>query len=340
MAQINPRKELLSLLRGFFATPIITALSKEGIIEKILTKKNVNLNYFKKHNYNVKFLNSIFKYLSSLGLLKIQKKNYLITNLGFKVFKRVGSFHLLNSYRGFINNTNLLLKKKYTAKCDRVENVIGSGLTNGKKFFPSAIEQIKNNKYDLIIDIACGNGEFIRKCSSCYPNIDYLAIDLAQEALNETKSMMKIKKKNLKIKFFKCDGLKVKKWGKYVKKTYKSKKKILISMWYLIHEISQKKKINIINYLNEIFKLFPNSEIIIGEILDINPNTLYKGKDISIMPEFLFFHEISGQGVLNKKDYKDIEKKIRFRTVKKIYFDYIDKSKLNPSAFIWHLKGN
>lgn len=340
MKKVNARKELLSLLRGFFATPIITALSKDGIIENILRKKKISLSDFKKTNYNIMFLESIFNYLSSLGLLRKIKKNYSLTHLGSKVFKRRGSFHLLHSYRSFINNTDLLLKKKYVAKCDRVENVIGSGLTNGKKFFPSAINQIKKNKLDLIIDIACGNGEFIRNCSSVFPDIDYLAIDLSSKALNETKSMMIKMKKKLKIKYFKCDGLNVKNWGKFVKNNYGTKKKILISMWYLVHEISKKEKINIVKFLNNIYKLFPNSEIIIGEILNTDPKVLYTGKDISIMPEFLFFHEISGQGVLSKKDYEFIEKKIKFRTVNKIYFDYIDKSRLHPSAFVWHLKGN
>ena len=66
---------------------------------------------------------------------------------------------------------------------------------------------------------------------------------------------------------------------------------------------------------------------------------LFGGKDISIMPEFTFFHEISGQTILSKKDYEKIEKSIKFKTQKKIYFDYIDKSKAHPSAFVWHLKG-
>ena len=340
MKKVNARRELLSLLRGFFATPIITALSKNGIIEKILKKKKVALSDFKKANYNIKFLGSVFNYLSSLGLFKQNKKIYSITSLGLKVFKRRGSFHLLHSYRSFINNTDLLLKKKYVARCDRVENVIGSGLTNGKKFFPSAIDQIKKNKLDLIIDIACGNGEFIRNCSSIFPDIDYLAIDLSSKALSETKSMMKKMKKKLKIKYLQSDGLKVQNWGKYIKKNYGSKKKILISMWYLVHEISKNNKNNVIKFLNNIYQLFPNSEIIIGEILDIDPKILFTGKDISIMPEFLFFHEISGQGVLSKKDYEFIEKKIKFNTKNKVYFDYIDKSKKNPSALVWHLKGN
>ena len=48
MKKVNVRRELLSLLRGFFATPIITALSKNGIIEKILKKKKLLYQILKK----------------------------------------------------------------------------------------------------------------------------------------------------------------------------------------------------------------------------------------------------------------------------------------------------
>ena len=33
---LNPREELVFLLRGFFATPLLTALGKKGILAKFL----------------------------------------------------------------------------------------------------------------------------------------------------------------------------------------------------------------------------------------------------------------------------------------------------------------
>ena len=57
--------------------------------------------------------------------------------LGRKILTRVGSFHLLNSYSPFISNLNNILEQKKIKNlvCDREENVLGSGLTNGRKFF-------------------------------------------------------------------------------------------------------------------------------------------------------------------------------------------------------------
>ena len=75
-----------------------------------------------------------------------------------------------------------------------------------------------------------------------------------------------------------------------------------------------------------------------GEIINIDPMTLSKNRDISILPEFLFFHEISGQGVLKINDFDYIKKKIPYNLSNSYEFDYVkNKNKKTPSAIIWHL---
>ena len=69
--KINPRSELIYLMRGFFSLPVVISLSNNGVLEKILTSQ-VNATKFKSIK-NKKFLNSIFNYLANLGILK--KKN-------------------------------------------------------------------------------------------------------------------------------------------------------------------------------------------------------------------------------------------------------------------------
>jgi len=340
-SNINPRKELLSLMRGFFATPLIVAMANSGVIQKILEKKKVKINDFNLIS-NKNFLHNVFTYFETLGLLKKKNFYFSLTKLGYSIFKRVGSFYLLHSYRSFINNSDHILKdKSFKPSCDRKENVIGSGLTNGKKFFPVAIDEIKKKNYDLIVDIGCGNGEFLKRCSEINPQSKYIAVDLSNKALKEAKIKLKKNNSKLDVKYFKCNGSDVEKWSAFVNKETQEIKnpKILITMWYLIHEISNNKIGTVIKFLNNINKKITNVEIIIGEILKINPSKLLHGKDTSIMPEFLFFHEISGQGVLSKNDYEKIEKKINYRSGKKYYFDYVNyKKSKTPSAMVWYLK--
>ena len=81
--------------------------------------------------------------------------------------------------------------------------------------------------------------------------------------------------------------------------------------------------------------------ILVGEIVKIEPNLLSANKDISIMPEFLFFHEISGQGVLSINELDYIKRRIPYRLAKSFNFDYVKNGKKKtPSALIWFLKPN
>ena len=236
----------------------------------------------------------------------------------------------------------MLNSRSYKLYCDRVENVIGSGLINGRKFFPAALNLIKDKKYDLVVDIGCGDGEFIRRCSKVLPKSKYLAIDLSSDALDQTKMKMKKYKKKIDINYFKCEASNINKWSKIIKKiSSDSTNKILISMWYLIHEISQNNKQKIINFINKINNNLKNVDIVIGEILELKHEHLFLNRSLSIMPEFLFFHEISGQGVLSQDEYNFIERKINFKTIKKIYFDKLkSKNKVHPSAMVWYLSSN
>ena len=85
-------------------------------------------------------------------------------------------------------------------------------------------------------------------------------------------------------------------------------------------------------------KYLPNAQILIGEITNIPSDILSKNIDTSIMPEFLFFHQLSNQGVLKYSDFKNIQSKIPQKVNREIKFDIVKfKNKSVPSAFIWSL---
>ena len=58
------------------------------------------------------------------------------------------------------------------------------------------------------------------------------------------------------------------------------------------------------------------------------------------MPEYLLFHQLSGQGVFSLKELKYILKKIlTYKITKKINVDEISvKNKKDPSGIIWFLE--
>ncbi len=342
MTTPNPREELVSLLRGFFSCPIISSLGKRGILTAMLDKP-FNADSFPDIIDKDLFL-SILKYFTSLGLIyKNEYEMYTATDLGKKIFKRYGSFNLLHSYGSFLSRLDSMLFEPFNEekpKCDRLENVIGSGQTNGRKFFPKALKMIENMDIGLIADIGCGDGNFLSKVVELFPSVNVIASDISKTSVSFALANLKKNFPGNKFESVLSDAMNINCWAKFVaERANKAKGKTLISMWYLIHEISRGNDEVVINFFKNIYKKCPQAEIIIGEIVAIPASILAANRYDSIMPEFLFFHEISGQGVLAWIQYQNILKNIPYKLINEELFDLVkDGDKNIPTGFIWQLQ--
>ena len=159
---------------------------------------------------------------------------------------------------------------------------------------------------------------------------------MSKISIEETKK--KIKDKNLKL--IQADALNLDKWINWLKKIYDIKKqKVLISIWFIIHEISNKDVNKIVYFFRKIHKKIPNAKILLGEIVEPDKKLLDNNRYNSIMPEYMFFHQLSGQGIFNYDELNLILKQIPYRCKKKIEVDTIRyKNKENPSGIIWLLE--
>jgi len=348
MAVLNPREELVSLLRGSFSCPMISSLGKRGVLTLMLEKPFTVTSFSEIVDKDL--FSSVLSYFVSLGLLKsadqIDKsgqQTYVVTEFGDKIFRRYGSFNLLNSYGAFLSKIDQMLFEPFNEekpRCDRLENVIGSGQTNGRKFFPKALEMIKKIDLGLIADVGCGDGNFLSRVLQLFPDVDVVASDISKTSVDFTLKNLRQLFPQAKIQSVLTDATDVACWASFVaEQAKKQNKQVVISMWYLIHEISKGKESVVIDFLNSIYQTCPQAHIIIGEIVAIPENVLAANRYDSIMPEFLFFHEVSGQGVLGWDQYRSILTKIPYELAGESLFDIVkDQAGDIPTGFVWHLK--
>ena len=327
---INLRQEIILLIRGYFLTPVIATLAKENFFSKNSNK------FFKIKD---KKLNILIAYLVNLGLIKKKNDKFYFSKNGKKLFKRSGSFNIVNSYRKYLFNLDKILsneEKLHDLSCDRKENVLGSGSTNNRKFFQPGLKLLAKEDFDVVFDLGCGDGNFLENLSKKYQNKLISGSDLSKISIQETKK--RINKKNLKL--FQTNALNADKWINWLIKNYDIKKqKIIISMWFIIHEISKKNVNKIISFFKKIKNKIPNAKILLGEIVEPEQRILDERKYDTIMPEYMLFHNLSGQGVFNYKELKLILKKIPYKCKKNINIDTIKyKKRKNPSGIIWLLE--
>tara|TARA_Y100001968_G_scaffold27611_1_gene21515 strand:+ start:667 stop:1113 length:447 start_codon:yes stop_codon:yes gene_type:complete len=145
---VYPREEIVGLFRDFFVFPIFTTLAKKRLIDKFYSAP-FSLDDFPSLVRKDLF-EEILIYLDLLDLIqvidKVGKLNiYDSSKFEKSIFKSMGSFALLYSYREMIQNIGNLLfdDNNPMPDRDRRDNVIDNVLTNGRKFFPPGLDLLK-----------------------------------------------------------------------------------------------------------------------------------------------------------------------------------------------------
>lgn len=320
------KTKYIEFSRGFFSLPLISVFTRLLDKENLLTKKFFSKKKLEKI-FNKKILKILLAYFESIGILKkINNNNYRITDLGNFVFIRHGAMNIIHSYKDIAMNTEeILLGKKKSIYCDRIENVFGSGKSHKKKFFLNCFEILKENKIKKIIDLGLGDGEFFKYLKNQNLNLDLVGIDLSSLIIKKLKSTSKNK-----TNFIQEDIFKINKWVKKVRnENFKSSKDLVLNFMFTFHEHAFKNDIEITNYLNKINYYYPKAKILVTEVFDIPPKNLAKVSSSSILPEFILFHKLSKQQLFFHKQFKHIINNSKYRAIKEIKYS---KMKLQSSS--------
>jgi len=339
-------EELVLHSRGFFSMPMLSGLGRSGALEVILSKSQFSVEDIPTIP-NTKLLRHSFQYLARIGMLEranAEETLYRKTELGKQVFRRVNSFYAPHSYRAYMQNyyEQLMNAGPYEKQeVDRLENIIGSGKTH-ERYFPPAVSYLRRKlKFDIIADIGCGDGRFLDFVLQGIPNIKAVGIDLSEVSVESTGKNLRKKYPDREITMICSDASDVKKWSEPVSKFSKSGK-LVISMWFLLHEISQRDPKNVIQFLGQVHQLFPKTPLIICELVRQEAELLTKYRKEMMMAEYLLFHDLSDQGVLSWKEYQNILEQIPYKVVMERVFDELgdEGDAKEPSTFVWALIPN
>jgi hypothetical protein len=341
MSVVNTRPEIIALLRGFVACSLLSHLDGLGLIPRMLEKP------FRRNDFdavaNQQVLEHAFVYLSSIGLLgttATDESSYAVTPLGRKILDRAGAFTLLSSYQEYFSNIDRLLSSKKPpaalVQVDRHRNVVGSGELHSKKYFKKALQLIAGRSYDLFIDIGCGNGEFLNSAMSAHLSAAALAVDLAEVAVTSTLRRLKSAFPHSIVEGIVANGLDIPSWMKKVPEH----KGALITAWFVIHEFANSEADKVIAYFQALKKAFPHASVMVGELVCLDKESLALNKSETIMPEYLFFHALSGQGVLSWDSWQTVLASIPYKLTAELNIDLIDNGggQQLPSSFIWYLE--
>jgi SAM-dependent methyltransferase len=338
-AREQKRARLIAMLRGYYAAPVIATLGELGIAQQMLAGP-FSVAGFASHAEE-HTLAVLFRYLQGIGLLQATSDNrYELTLEGRTVFARNGAFSLLASYTEYFQNLPALLSGKPAHPAvDRARNVRGSGDLHSIKFFPSAFACFPSSAPTAILDLGCGDGRFLERACIEWPHVIPFGLDLSEKAVTATTRRLEQFSAPRPAAMV-ANAADVALWSHSLPAEIRESPRLVISMWFVGHEFSHGLPQTMVDFFTELHRRFPQAQVLLGEINNIAPADLVVDRDLSIMPEFLLFHELSGQGVLAWSDWRDILRNIPYHLEQECLFDEVRSGSggATPASFLWLLQ--
>lgn len=330
---MNPRQELIASLRGRYLVPVVTTLVELNMLPRILSGP-FGIDTFQEIK-NPNMLSAIFHYLESIAIFHRDKDDelYRVSELGKTILKRSGAFLILDSYHDYFDRLPELLQSEHpAATVNRKRNVLGSGTHHKNKFFRTALDFISQEPWDNIVDLGCGNGEFLSLAVEQNRNAVPVGVDLSPIAIEETQTALPFSQTMI------ASATDVHEWATIVP----TEGQTIISMWFILHEFAAAKSKVAIDFLNKLHRQLPTAHLLLGEIVAIDASDLAEWRHDSAVPEFMLFHSMSGQGVLSWSQYKTIANEIPYEIHKETKMNEITTVNGDsiPSSFVWYLKPN
>jgi SAM-dependent methyltransferase len=336
-ARLNPREELVALLRGHAACPILSGLGELGLLDRMLERPFRTADF--PEVTDAPLFDATLDYLVSLSLLSRTDESgqwcYAVTPVGKTVFTRYGSCSLIHSYRDFFERLPRMLvgaDRSTPPAVDRRVNVLGSGQLHARKFFPSAYAILASHPFRRIIDVGCGNGEFLAGVLRIRPDVEAVGVDVSDVSIRALHDRFRSA-----VAGVLCDGVDVAGWLRQISP---SSEPTVLALWYVVHEFTKDRVECAVDFFRSLHAHLPTAEVILGEIVNIAPEILADNHPASIMPEFLLFHALSGQGVFTWDQHLSVLAQIPYSVTSEVRFDDVtaDSGDTIPSSFIWHLR--
>jgi SAM-dependent methyltransferase len=330
----STRGELIGLLRGYFACPVLAAFADLGLTRRMRSEPFAVADL---PAANRPALAAALRYLQAIGIIEsADSGQFRATPVGEYVLDRTGVFHLLRSYRDYFDRFAELLADPAAARTvRRLENVGGTGQMHAGKYFPVALRWLAGRRLRCVADVGCGNGEFLVAALAAHPDAEAVAVDLAPEAVAATQERFH-RDAGRRVRGAVADAAAVREWAGLIPDGGDG---TVVAIWFVLHEFTGGDPEPVARFFRELHECCPKAEVIVGEVVALPPDLLAGVRDESVYPELLLFHALSGQGVLSWDQHRDWLGRVPYRAAAEERFDEAPSAGGPiPCTVVWHLK--
>jgi SAM-dependent methyltransferase len=223
-----------------------------------------------------------------------------------------GWFYLSLGYENVLYHLEDLIRGKMKYGTDVVRDgkfvALGSGLASKHFYFPLVVEHLRRGGYKRVLDIGCGDGEFLQLACETLPGINAVGFDLSPEAISVGKQRLKQLGFNGRVALHVGDAFRIGEMREHLKGVDAA------SIFLVLHEFcGGTNNERAVAFLRAYRETLPGVPFHIVETIRPTPEQMRSNPGPAI--EYFLFHDLSGQTPVSRETWRTIFRDAGFRSV-------------------------
>lgn len=311
----------LPVIRGYTTCCCFWALLNEGFLDTLHAKRSISLTqYARRRNLNLEILRHICEYLDVLKLLRLEgDRCFLEARCEVFLKEPRGTFDLLFGYEPVFYNLGALLTngKRYGKEVFRRGDFVakGSGELGAQLPFPMMVGFAKKYGIRKVLDLGCGDLEFLFALCREMPQITCRGIDNSKDAVDYARQLLKDSEYASRIEVFHCDMFdfdRIKEIAEDIDG---------ITAVDVFHEYLGEGTEKVERFLGRLREEFKDAVIIVGEFCRQLHEKLKKNPTGFL--EHDLYHNLTGQVIIKAEDWISLFKSSGYEIIEKRVIDLV-----------------
>jgi len=311
----------LPVIRGYVTCCAFWALLNEGFLDAVREKGSVSLNeYSGRRGLDYHVLKSVCEYLDVVRIVRLDGDICFLEPLGRTFMQEPrGTFDLLFGYESVFHNLGGLLdgSRKHGEDVFRRGDFIakGSGELGVQLPFPMMIELAREFRVRKVLDLGCGDLEFLFALCSKMPQTRCWAIDNSEEAVRYASDRLTKSPFASRVKIARLDMFDIEKVREFAGDVDG------ITAVDVFHEYLSDGTEKVERFLSRMKEAFEGSRFIIGEFCK-QPHERLRKNPTGFLEHDLF-HNLTGQTIVRADEWMHLFKKAGLKILEKRVFDIV-----------------
>jgi ubiquinone/menaquinone biosynthesis C-methylase UbiE len=301
-----------------FVTRCFQTLLSLGLLDEMSRKGAVNVKEFSQRNgLNEKLLLAVCDALFAREILRKEGADvFALDERGKFLLENDlsrGWFYLSLGYENVLYNLEDLVRGKMKYGTDIVRDgkfvALGSGLASKHFYFPLVVEHIRKGGYKRVLDIGCGDGEFLQLVCETLPGVNAVGFDLSPEAISVGRQRLKTLNLSGRIALHPGDAFRIGEMRDRLKGVDAA------TIFLVLHEFcGGANHERAVAFLRAYRETLPGVPFHIIETLRPTPEQMRSHPGPAI--EYFLFHDLSDQTPVCRETWKGIFREAGFTSVK------------------------